>query len=366
VSEPQPASRALRIAAHISASEWGGAERRSLALLAALTARGHSVIIYCNTEFIAERAAERGLHAIVAPLRGDVMVHRAFALAALLRSTRPDVLLLVTFRRLLTGALAGRLARVPRIVARIGLASDVARSAKYRFVLKRWIDDVVVNAHSLAAPFSASLAPGSRVRVTAIPNGVPAPVHSVSRADARAALRLPAEVPVIGTVARIVSQKRIDRIVRIVHALRDRDVHAVIAGSGRERAAVEQLAILLGVGDRVHFTGHLDDVSAVHRALDVYVVTSSQEGMSSAMLEALAAGVPVISTPVSGAVDVLDGPPPCGVIVRGDDADMAAAVRALLDDPDRRAAMGRAGAATIAAHYGTDGMVDRWERLLLG
>ncbi|MGH7446804.1 MAG: glycosyltransferase family 4 protein, partial [Longimicrobiales bacterium] len=160
----------LRIAAHISASEWGGAERHSIALLAALAQRGHAVVVYCNTARIAEKVREAGLVAVISPLRGDVMISNALGFARHLRRQRPDVLLLITFRRLLLGALAGRIARVPRIISRIGLASDVARSAKYRFVLRRWIDDVVVNAQALRDPFVSSLPSAARVRVHVIPN----------------------------------------------------------------------------------------------------------------------------------------------------------------------------------------------------
>jgi glycosyltransferase involved in cell wall biosynthesis len=363
---PNIERRALRVAAHISASEWGGAERRSLALLAGLARRGHTIAVFCNTDFIAARARDVGLPAVVSPLRGDLMLQYVAAFARHLREFRPDVLILVTFRRLLPGTLAARAARVPRIIARVGLESDVARRIKYRFVLKHWIGDVVVNAQSLVSPFVASLAPHSPTRVLAIPNGIERRAADMSRSAARAALGLPPDVPVIGMVARLVRQKRVDRLIRVVHALRDQNVHALIAGDGYERANLERLAADLGVADRVHFLGHREDVDVVLRALDLYLVTSEQEGMSSGMLEALAAAVPVISTPVSGAAEVLSTTPQCGLVVEADDAAIAGAVSALLHDRDRRRDMAAAAAMTIPERYGIERMVDRWETLLLG
>lgn len=364
VSDVAAAARALRIAAHISASEWGGAERRSLVLLSGLAARGHTVRVFCTSPRIADRARERGLDALVSPLRGDIALHHAVTLAAHLRSFRPDVLILVTFRRLLPGALAARLAGVPRVVARIGLASDVARSAKYRIVLKRWIDDVVVNAESLVVPFRASLPQDADVNVVAIPNGVEPRMTDMTRDEARSALRLPADAFVIGSVARLVKQKRLDRLLRVVHALTTEHVHGVIAGAGYEKDALIRQAQDQDIADRLHLLGHREDVGTVLRALDLYVVTSDQEGMSSGMLEALAAGVPVVSTPVSGAAEVLTGTSPCGLVVAAEDSAIAAGVVALLRDPPRRARFADAGAEVVRQRYGVERMVSAWEQLL--
>lgn len=352
----------LRIAAHISAAEWGGAERRSLALLDGLTACGHDVTVYCSTQRILEKAHEHGLHAVLRPLSGDIMIGHALAFAGHLRRMRPDVLLLITFRRLWLGALAGRLARVPRIICRVGLASDVARNAKYRFVLNRWVDDVVVNAHAQKAPFAASLPPHARAHITVIPNGVQQRAPSLSRNDARRELGVPDDAFVAGTVARIVRQKRIDRLLLAVAAAPD--VFAVVAGDGALLPAMRELAAGLGIEHRVRFAGHREDVGNVHAALDAYVVASDQEGMSSGMLEAMAAGLPVVSTPVSGAGEALLGEPRCGVVVSFEADDMAAALTALREHPRSRRQLATAAADVAATRYSAAAMVTRWDSLL--
>lgn len=354
----------LRIAAHISAAEWGGAERRSLALLSGLARRGHAIIVYCNTPRIAEKSREAGLTAVMSPLHGDVMLGNALAFARHLRRQKPDVLLLITFRRLLLGALAGRLARVPRIISRIGLGSDVARSAKYRFVLRRWIDDVVVNAESLRQPFIAALSNAADVRVHVIPNGVaPRDPSALTRAEARSAIGVPVDAYVVGSVARLVKQKRFDRL---LHAAANVEgAHVVIAGDGYERTRLEELAGTLGIAQRVHLLGHREDAGTIHRALDVYVVCSEQEGMSSAMLEAMAAGLPIVSTDVSGAREALAESPPCGIIVEHDAAAIADALRTLERDAGLRRVYGSAAATAAAERFGFEAMVDRWEALLV-
>ena len=83
------------------------------------------------------------------------------------------------------------------------------------------------------------------------------------------------------------------------------DAHLAIAGDGPLRAALGQQARTLGLRDRVHFLGYQQNIALLMDAVDVLVITSGREGMSGAMLEAMARGVPVISTDVSGAREAL-------------------------------------------------------------
>jgi glycosyltransferase involved in cell wall biosynthesis len=354
----------LRIAAHISASEWGGAERRSLALLAGLARRGHDVVVYCNTERIAAKTREHGLDAVISPLGGDIMIGHALAFAAKLRRRRPDVLILVTFRRLWLGAFAARLAGVPRTISRIGTSTDVARSAKYRFVLKHWIDDVVVNAASIRQPFLASLPADADVRIHVIPNGVSARAATLTREQSRREIGLPDDAFVVGTISRLAHGKGLERMLDALALLGD-DTQAVITGDGALRESLHARAATLGVADRVRFTGAREDAGNVLAALDLYLLTSDREGMSNAMLEALAAGLPVVSTPVSGAKEALLGDPVCGTVVAMEPRAIADAVAALHRDSARRTELAGAAAHVAATRYGAEAMVDAWEKLLL-
>ena len=131
---------------------------------------------------------------------------------------------------------------------------------------------------------------------------------------------------------------------------------------------LEQLARELGIADRVHLPGELADPSVVFAAVDVLAIASDREGMSNAMLEALAAGVPVVSTPVSGARDALepgeDGTAP-GIVLDGfSDEELAAALDSILRDPRLRGEMSVAARARAAERFDFDRMLDCWEAIL--
>jgi glycosyltransferase involved in cell wall biosynthesis len=353
------------VVAHNGARIWGGAERATALLLAGLQGRGHRVMLLCNAELVAARAEEMGVPTRIVPLGGDGMIPHALRLAAVLRRLRPDAFIVGTFRKLFLAALGAWLARVPRVVARVGLETDTPRSAKYRLALPRWVHAVVVNATRIRAAFDGLPGLGA-ARVFVIHNGVVAPVRRQAPGALRAELGIAPGAPVVGAVARLAPQKRIDRLLRAVAAL-PADVHCVLAGDGEARGSLAALAGELGITGRVHFLGHRDHTGDVLGALDLFVVSSDREGLSSAMLEALAAGVPVVSTPVSGADDALepfaDGIAP-GVIVGPSGDDLASVLRQLLADAGLRGRMAEAGRRRAAERFGFEGMLDRWEAVL--
>jgi glycosyltransferase involved in cell wall biosynthesis len=354
------------IIAHNGARVWGGAERALALLLAGLQQRGHRVLLLCNDAVVARPARALGVDAQILPLGGDASVHHAARLARVLRELRPDALLVGMFKKAWLAGLAGRMARVPRIVVRIGLETDVPRNAKYRFAFRRLVDQVVVVAERLR-PVYAALPGYADGRLSVIPNGVhppPAPFGGGVRTE----LGIPPGARCVGTVARLVAQKRLDRLLDAVARLPD-DVHCILAGDGPLRGALERQAAALGMAGRVHFLGHRADVAQVLAALDVFAMTSDREGMSNAMLEALAAEVPVVSTRVSGTDEALrpgvSGIAP-GVVV-GFDADAVAdGIRGVLDDDGRRHAMRAAAGLRARDEFGFPRVLDAWERVLAG
>ncbi|MEJ2503934.1 MAG: glycosyltransferase [Gemmatimonadota bacterium] len=357
--------RALRIAAHNGAPDWGGAEIAVVRLLLGLEGRGHAVRIYCNDREVKRRAADAGLLARRERLGGDIAVHHALRFARELRRRQPDVLVLGTFRKLWLGALAARLAGVPRVVARVGLETDMPRNAKYRFVFARWIDAVVFNADGMRRRF-LEVMPDFPGETATILTGVRAPATRGGTAF-RAMLGIPLGAPLVGSVGRLAEQKRYDRLIPVLRSVPE--AHAVVVGEGPERGRLEAAAREAEVAPRLHLPGHQDDVGPALDAMDLFVLTSDREGLSNAMLEALAAGVPVLSTDVSGAREALDplddGNAPGRVVGFGADA-IAGAVRELIGDRARLGAMGETARRVARERFAVERMLDRWERILAG
>jgi glycosyltransferase involved in cell wall biosynthesis len=164
-------------------------------------------------------------------------------------------------------------------------------------------------------------------------------------------------------VGALTPQKQPDRFVEVVRQLRaeGRPVRAVMVGDGPLAGTLARLAAAQGV----ELLGPRSDVPELLRRSDVFVFTSlpTGEGMPGVLIEAGLSGVPAVSTPVPGAATVLcDGR--SGVIVDDSIAKIAAAVGQLLDDPDRRAAMGVSARIRCESEFNLDLMTQRWRAAL--
>lgn len=125
----------------------------------------------------------------------------------------------------------------------------------------------------------------------------------------------------------------------------------ILAGDGPERARLMAMAETLGLADSVVFPGMVHDVPALLATAAVYVQPSHQEGLPNAVLEAMAAGLPVAATRISGHEDIIVEGETGLLVPPGDPAALAAALQRLLDDPALREHLGRHAAAYVGEHF---------------
>jgi glycosyltransferase involved in cell wall biosynthesis len=192
-------------------------------------------------------------------------------------------------------------------------------------------------------------------KIRVVPNGV-----DIARIDAarpgeavRRDLRLPAEAPVIGLVGRLdhwgKGHQELFTALAQIHARHP--VHALIVGGGRREAEVRQLAASLGLADQVHFLGQRQDVPDLLNAMDIFVLPSYSEGVSLALLEAMAAGKAVIATAVGGTPEVVTYGV-TGLLIPPRDVDaLAGALARLLSDPAWARQLGAKAQAHVREHF---------------
>ena len=354
----------MRIVSHNRARILGGAERATVSLLHGLKLRGHEVLLLCNDAIVMSKSRDAGVPSELCVVGGDIALPHALRLARVLRHKRPDAFIVGTYKKIFLAALGARLARVPRIVARIGLESDTPRSAKYRFALRRLVDGVVVNAKRMAGPFTA-LDGFDQSKIRVIWNGVDTRHTPADPMKIRQELAIPAHQFLIGTVARLALQKRIDRLLEVTSLLPE--VMCIIAGDGTRKDELTKAAESLGVSERVRFLGNREDVGDVMSALDIFVVTSESEGLSNAMLEAMSYGVPVVSTDVSGALDALstdEEGSSAGIVTSFEPKAIADAITSLKRDPKLRGNMSRIARRRAIKQFSTEQMLSSWEEFL--
>ncbi len=360
--------RTLHIVAHNGAPVWGGAEIALTRLLLGLRERGHRVDFLVAKEVVAQGAEAMGLPTGRLHVGGDIAIGNTFRVRRVLENARPDVLLIGTFRKTLHLALGARLAGVP-VVSRIGMSSDIPRNLKYRLLFRSVIDRVAVNTGEIRADYLRHLPGSDPSKVVVVGKGLDLPTLPDSPAAERRTIRGEAGIPedafALGALARLVPEKRLDLW---LEALADQPGEAwgLIVGEGRLREELQSKAEAIGVADRVVFAGHRDDPAPWLRAMDLLLITSDQEALANAMLEAMANGVPVVTTPVNGSdalVGEEEGAAP-GVVLDDFEAESATTAVRELREAGHLREMGRAARTRIDRHFSRDAELDAWEEVL--
>jgi glycosyltransferase involved in cell wall biosynthesis len=203
-------------------------------------------------------------------------------------------------------------------------------------------------------------------RFAILPNGVP-PIASstLTRPELLEQLQLPQGSRLVGLVGRLWMQKRVKDAIwaaDLLKVIRD-DVHLLVIGDGPHRQRLIRFRDNCQIPDKVHFLGHREDVLNLLPHFDVLWSTSMFEGQSNSVLEAMAAGVPVVATDIPGTRDLVV-PGETGYLVPvGDRAGITRHTNRLLDDPALAARLGQAGQQRVQREFSVEKMVQGYVEL---
>jgi glycosyltransferase involved in cell wall biosynthesis len=363
----------MKIVIQNTARVWGGNEKWLATLAGGLIARGHGVVVSCRRAGpVREELERRGIPTTGVRPGTYADLPRGMRFLAWLRRERPDALLLTSWKGIPWGSWAARRAGVPRVVVRLGIVRTLPQGGRHTWPFRRRVDALIVNSAEIRDEWlrSAPWFPADAVNV--VLNGIvpPPPLSPDERAAVRAELGVPPDARLIAGVGHVHRRKGFDLLLdAFARAGVDRS-HVVIVGTGPEEDALRRRAAALGVADRVRWAGFRNDVPRVLGACGLFVLGSRNEGMANVMLEAMAAGTPVVATDISGvraAIGERDGRPPAGWIVPSDDPDaMADAIRIALSDADEARRRAEEASWRIASWFSVERMVSEAEAVLAG
>lgn len=346
----------------------GGAERLAVELASRTDReRFDPAVATFRQEAFAEELAAAGRTVHVVPKRRAFDVGLLLRLRRLLRRERVALVHAHDLQSATYGTLAAKLCRVPVVLTCHGLGIfRQPRSPKLMPRLARWADRVVFVGHWLQRVAAEEL--GVRPRhPMVIHNGVDVSAFSPGEPDPELLAELAVEpgAPVVGSVGNLRQVKDYPTLIRAFARARAAVPKAllVLVGDGAERPALEALARELGLAAAVRFAGARTDVARLLRLFSVFALSSRTEGISVALLEAMAAGLPAVATRTGGNPEVLvDGHTGSLVPVGGHEA-LGDALAALLTDPARRGDWGRAARERVETEFSLTRMVHQYESL---
>ena len=348
----------------ITTFDIGGAERVYIDLAKGLVGRGHRVMaaaLDARSGDVARALSGTGVSIVDLGMRSKLDALVIARLVRMLRRERVDVLYTFLIHAHLIGRTAGRLAGTPMVLSSQQImAWEGGVTERLNRATARWCTTVVGVSRNVSRYLIEQVGIPSE-KVVTIYNCVDVSAFGGPRQSTA-----PGEGPIVGSIARLNPEKDHNSLLHAFALLRSRypGARLVLAGAGPERDRLERLAASLGIAGAVEFLGHVADVRPVHARLDVYVQSSHVEGLPVAVLEALAAGIPVVAARVGGNEEaVIDGV--CGVLVppRNPHA-IADAVARIIDQPEIAREMGAAGRRHVENVFGAPAMVEATDALM--
>jgi len=337
----------------------GGAQTRFVQLANHFGSTLRHVVISRNGDYSGARQLEPGTDVTLYPWQeSKTSLHRQFRqIAGALSVIRPACIVTHNWGTM-DWVLANARQRIRHIHIEDGFGPDESLRLKQRRIIVRRIllqrSDVVVPSLTLKRIAERQWkVPCQRLHF--IPNGIDC-ARFAARAVEHGFSRSPDAAPVIGTVATLRPEKNLSRLLRAFSlVLQQRLCNLVIVGDGPDRPRLELLATSLGIESSVRFLGHIEDPVQCYHNFDAFVLTSDTEQMPYTVLEAMAAGLPVVSTNVGDIMSMVSAEN-APLIVDKDDDQIAKAILAAISDNVLAQQAGSSNRSTVARRFDRSAM----------
>jgi glycosyltransferase involved in cell wall biosynthesis len=357
---------------HLIASRFVGGPQRQILMQAQLMDPARFEVTLATFlredegDALLAEAAAQGVTAVALEAGGPFDLRPVGELRGLLKERRIDVLCAHDSKSVFVGYRAARRCGIPIVGWARGWTGETLRvriyDAIHRWLLRR-VDAVVAVSQAMGEEM---LRRGlSSARVTVIPNAFAGQAAPAADGRLRRELGIGADTPLVVSVGRLSREKGHRYLVEAAAALA-RDGHRfalVIVGDGREEAGLRKQVAERGLAGTVHLVGFRTDIPAIMAEADVVALPSLTEGLPNVVLEAFAAGKPVVATRVGGVPEAVEDGRTGLLVPARDPTALAAGIAACLDDPARAARIGEEARRALE-DYSPEVQVRRVEELL--
>jgi glycosyltransferase involved in cell wall biosynthesis len=340
--------------------DWRGGQGQAWLLMNGLAAHGVRSRLLAPDGPLLARARAAGIPARVWNPRGDLDPVALFAGVAALRAERPDLVHAHSARAHALGAPAARLAgSLPCVVSRrVDFRVGTHPASRWKYVLP--VDRYLCISRPVMEVMRNSGVPASRLAL--VPSGIVLddPARAASAEDLRALLGIPAATTVLGTIAALAPHKDHATLLAAAPAIlaAHPDAHFVWLGEGECRSALERARAAAGLLPRVHMPGFRPDAKALLSQFTLFVLPSHLEGLCTSLLDAQAAGVPIVATRAGGIPDVVEDERTGWLAPPADPRALAARVIRALDDRAASARYAENARESVRA-FSAERMVER-------
>jgi glycosyltransferase involved in cell wall biosynthesis len=360
----------LSIAHVLSSFGMGGQERVALDLARRQQGDGHQVTAVALAALpegpLASEFRDTGVETHSFAKWGPTLDPTlAWRVARHLKERGVDVVHTHNPHALVYGSLAASMAGAACVHSKHGVNPDNNR----RLWLRRAASSIV-DAYVAVTPSLARVAVAQNecdpTLLHVVPNGIDTDRFTLdlrARRRIRAELDIPDDAWVVGTVGRLAPEKNQSLLIHAMAPMLDPQRHLMIVGDGPDRGDLERHARTTMHPELIHFTGARNDVSAMMSAFDVFALTSNSEGLPLALLEAMAVGLPVLSTAVGGIPDLVEHGVTGFLVPPGDRIALVTQLVQLASRPQVALDVASAARRRVLARHSTEQMAKDYEEL---
>jgi L-malate glycosyltransferase len=343
-----------------SARTWRGGQNQVLVTVMCLRALGHRAVLVAHPSGELQRRAREGLDVLPLAPRAEMDLAAAWRLSRIVKQLRPDVVHAHDPHAVAMAALALSMStqpKKPRLIAARRVDFHLARNALSRWKYRQ-VDCFICASDAIRRMLVGDGIP--RARAVTVHEGIDlGHVDAAPPASLHEELWLPHDAPLVGNVAALVPHKGqrhlIDAAAEVVR--QQPDARFIIAGQGELRESLQHQIKHHHLEKHVVLAGFRPDILSVHKAFDLFVMSSVTEGLGTSLLDAMACGKAIVATTAGGIPEVvLDGETGILVPPRDHTAMAAAIVRLLADEPLRKR-LGEAGRRRVEQHFSVETMV---------
>lgn len=357
----------------ITKAEIGGAQKYVRDLAHAAQRDGCDVTVASEANsHLQETMREAGIaFAEIKNIRREISfvedIKLFWELFLLIRKEKPDILHLNSSKVGAVGAVAGKIARVPRIIFTAhGWVFNEQRPKWQKSALTlitkiaARFQDVIICVSEYDRKRARELRIAPEKKLVTIYNGVDiSALKTLSRKEARTRLMLGEKDFVVGTVANFYKNKSLDTLVLAAISAHASPVKFVIMGDGPEKETIETLIAKYKLGDRFILTGTIQNAASYLKAFDVFALTSKKEGLPYALLEAMAAKLPCVASAVGGVPEILLNGENGVLIPHLTPGKLWDAIAGLSKNKKRARELGANAAETIASKFSLESSVQK-------
>jgi glycosyltransferase involved in cell wall biosynthesis len=340
---------------------WRGGQNQLFTLINGLHERGHKIHLACEPHTLLETRA-REINIAVHPIkvRSELGFNSLLRLITILRKIRPQILAFNTPKAILIGTLASRFVPVDARIVFRRVSFPLRKSGFTRFKYTWGIDCIVAISESIRSQLQIGGLPASKIKI--IYEGLdPAFYPEVPSRK----LRRPEEITVIGTAAHLSDEKGIHFLIEAAALIPNakEKLRFVIVGKGDCLPELKALAQAKGLEDIFQFAGFHTNISQYLNSFDIFALPSLSEGLSSAILEAMASSLPIVATDVGGIPELVKNGDNGLLVAPADPAALARAIQHLADQPEAARGMGLRGRTLMEEHFTLERKILETEQL---